>query len=202
MDRLAVLCHVVPVAVVLVWSLAKVDSCSLEWAELDIEHPGCFPRRLLVKGCRGTCSSYTRPSQMNPGQLERFCQCCDVDSMRLRRAILFCPNTETNPPQLRRMAVTMKIPQSCRCRPCTETPEHVIPAEEEFLQNGKRSYDFNPTNHSDKTPPGRNTGNIFTKAITNENKANKLHLNKLLKMDVPFIFVQDHSLNFSVHDVN
>ena len=86
----------------------------------------CVPKRILNGACAGTCSSYSRPSPDLPGEIEHFCQCCDVDEIIERNIPLFCPRSRQ-----RRQIIAVKGAVTCKCRPCSETPQNVLPSEAE-----------------------------------------------------------------------
>lgn len=160
--------------------LTAGDTCSRRFILLTIQHEDCLPRNILAAACRGTCTSYSRPSTEYPGQMERFCQCCDTDNVRLRRTRVSCPirNGEAGRPQFRNIRVHMNLPRTCRCRPCSETPGNVIPAEENIWNQRKRS------------------SNDYTTRLSYESE-----LDVLLRLGNPFIYVQDNLFNFTYTDI-
>ena len=98
----------------------------------------------MTSACRGTCTSYVRPSIESPDALERFCQCCDADDVRHHRVIVRCPNPHWNPAEgsatrFRRILLGINLPSTCRCRPCSPIPQEIVPAENDIMNEGKRS---------------------------------------------------------------
>ncbi|XP_053401971.1 bursicon-like [Mercenaria mercenaria] len=161
--------------------LTAGDTCARRLILLTIQHQDCIPKVILAPACRGTCSSYSRPSIEFPGQMERFCQCCDADDVRLRRANVLCPvqNAESGRTTFRTIRVNMNVPRTCRCRPCSETPGNVVPAEQELWSQGKRD--------SNKNMKRRPFGESDIKYLIRQRK--------------PFIIAEDNLLNFTYKEI-
>ncbi|CAG2212901.1 unnamed protein product [Mytilus edulis] len=104
-----------------------------------IRYRDCHPKRLLSFGCMGTCTSYTRPSSTNSGELDQYCQCCQDAEKRFARVRILCPDT-SGERMFKVYVVTLAVPQECSCRPCSLLPNHIIPSEPDFLQKKKRSF--------------------------------------------------------------
>lgn len=103
-----------------------------------IRYGHCQPKRLLSFGCMGTCSSYTRPSATESGELENHCQCCQDAEKRFARVRILCPDS-TGERVLKVYVVRLAVPTECSCRPCSFLPNTIIPSEPDFLQK-KRSF--------------------------------------------------------------
>ncbi|XP_063421725.1 bursicon-like [Mytilus trossulus] len=98
---------------------------------IKLKDINCPQKRIISYGCMGTCTSYTRPSSTNFGQLEHHCQCCQDAEKIFARVRIYCPHKV--------YVVTLAVPRECSCRPCSLLPDHIIPSEPDFLQN-KRSF--------------------------------------------------------------
>lgn len=164
--------------------LTAGDTCSRDFIILTIQHEECVPKNILAAACRGSCTSYSRPSTYHPGQMERFCQCCDADEVRLRTTTVRCPvrNGNGGRPQLRNIRVNMNLPRSCRCRPCSEIHGDVIPAEHEIWNQGKRSSVKYNNNKLQK-------------------QSKESELDYLIRLGNPFIYVEDNLLNFTLREL-
>jgi hypothetical protein len=162
-------------------TLTTGETCTRRTIVLTVQRSDCFPRRLLAGACRGTCNSYSRPSLEYPGQMESFCQCCDVDEVRLRSTNVTCPvqNPQPGQPPFRKIRVYMNLPRSCRCRPCSGQTGNVIPAEQSIWNQGKRN------------------SNTFIK----RRNASESDLGYLKSLREPFIFVEDNLLNFTYKEI-
>ena len=119
--------------------------CSRGFIILRIRHQDCMPKSVMTSACRGTCTSYVRPSVESPDNLERFCQCCDADDIRNHRVLVRCPNHSWYPgaigvTRFRRIRLAISLPASCRCRPCSPVPLEIVPAENDIMREGKRAF--------------------------------------------------------------
>lgn len=129
---------------VLLQPFCSASPCDRGFIILRIQHQDCVPKSVMTSACRGTCTSYVRPSVESPDALERFCQCCDADDISYHRVIVRCPNPNWYPgaigtTRFRRIRLGMNLPTTCRCRPCAPIPQEIVPAESDILREGKRN---------------------------------------------------------------
>lgn len=131
------MCRMEQICMYLLLVLSVVNSqCSRRPIIHTISYQNCQPKRILSHACAGTCSSHARPSASVPGEIEHFCECCKQAHYETRRTVLSCPSSDGL--SLRRVMFRVNVPQSCSCRPCSSTPDHIIAADDHF-QSGKRS---------------------------------------------------------------
>lgn len=114
--------------------------CNKRLIIYTLRYQNCMRLRLLTYACAGTCTSSTQWSEHG---LIHFCECCREQHSEVRRLVLRCPRGD----HMTRAVVPIRMPVSCSCRPCSYTPDHVIPAEDElrkwlFLYSG---YQLIPT---------------------------------------------------------
>jgi len=159
----------VTVIFVLLLAVTNGDICRRQPIRIVLQRDGCSPRALLAFGCGGACTSYSSPSSESPMELEHFCQCCDAIDYANRRVTIECWDASYSYP--RDIHVTMNLPRTCRCRPCSDTPDNFIPADD-FWNRGKRVLPIVVYNSNDT------------------NIENDLHK--------PFIHIEDPDLKFTV----
>lgn len=111
--------------VLLLVTNVTAQSCVSQQRVTSITVDGCIPRRVVMSRCEGRCSSYVRPSPDNTGLLERHCMCCEEDDSKMVSTAVMC----RYPPHWRRLRIQIPMPKSCRCRPCRQVPESVVPME-------------------------------------------------------------------------
>jgi len=131
--------------------LATSQQCTRRPLELTIRLNNCIPKTIPALACAGSCSSYTRPSSDFPGEMEHFCQCCDIDESVSAPVRLFCPGLRR-----RLVQIMLKVPLSCKCRPCSERPENVLPSEAEQRVWGRNkrmhgNFSINATSNTTRT---------------------------------------------------
>lgn len=107
--------------------------CNKRFITHVIRKRNCYPRALLSVACLGTCTSYTKPSVDNPGSVERFCECCRESSSRQETVNMICLDEATR--GLTNISLSVMIPTSCMCRPCSVLPDTIVPAEQHIFQH-------------------------------------------------------------------
>ena len=162
-------------------ALTTGETCTRKLIVLTVQRSDCFPKDFIVGACRGTCNTYSRPSLDYPGQMERFCQCCDVDNMQRRIGRVMCQVQNPRPGQrpFRFVRVGMNNILSCRCRPCSGQIGHVIPAEQSIWSQGKRNFN----------------------KLTKRKNTHKSDGENIQRLQEPFIFVEDNSFNFTYKEI-
>ncbi|XP_062621917.1 bursicon-like [Saccostrea cucullata] len=112
--------------------------CGIGFITVRLRPENCKPKQVLGFGCRGTCTSYTKPSYTDPGSVERFCECCREGESIERGVLMECHDGTGI---YRNVSLPIRIPTSCSCRPCSALPGRVTPGEEELYghRGGKRS---------------------------------------------------------------
>ena len=139
-------------SLILLQAFCSASPCDRRFIILRIRHEDCVPKSVMTSACRGTCTSYVRPSTESPNGLERFCQCCDADDIRHHRVLVHCPNPNWHPgavdlPRFRLIRLGINLPRTCRCRPCSPVPHEIVPAENDIMREGKRNgADWNSSN--------------------------------------------------------
>lgn len=107
-------------------------TCRKRPLAITIRYGECQPKRALVFGCRGICSSYARPSATRIEEIENSCHCCKELGTIQRRVYILCPNPGGRRP-FRLEYFTVSLPIKCMCRPCSILPDEIIPSEDAFL---------------------------------------------------------------------
>lgn len=116
----------------------KSDTCERSTIIVTVWRESCIPRRFFMYQCSGMCHSYTSPSRDKLDQLERHCLCCGVGSARNLTSVIRC---RRNDGQFNGVRIVVNFPESCRCRPCSDSP-NIIPMEQQqygVFGNQKRS---------------------------------------------------------------
>ena len=102
-----------------------------------INYGNCHQKRILSYGCMGGCHSYTRPSPVRLNEMEHFCQCCEEQDTKRAYVRILCPSTRGRH-SFRRIVISIKIPLTCSCRPCSLVPHTLHRAEPDFLIDKRR----------------------------------------------------------------
>ena len=104
-------------------------SCSVYMTSMEVSLPGCIPRKIRTRACRGSCHSWAFPkwvpedshSLVTRGiHMVHNCKCCKPHSLRSQIVTFACPGRGGN---VRRV---LKVPVDCSCRPCSDIPHHSV----------------------------------------------------------------------------
>lgn len=107
--------------------------CNRRFITRIIRKDNCYPKAILSVACIGTCTSYTKPSNDDPWSVERFCECCREGSSREETVNMLCRDPSTR--ALINSSLTVMVPTSCMCRPCSVLPDTIIPGEQQSYQH-------------------------------------------------------------------
>lgn len=144
-------CSIIVKTVVLALIMHTVISqCDRKRIIHTIRYQDCIPKRILSFGCAGTCNSYTQPSASQSGQLVKHCECCQDSDRISRQARIICPNVQGDTP-FKYVVVSLSIPTSCLCRPCSPLSLEVNPGEPDIFNNGKRTVNTTDTLSQNQT---------------------------------------------------
>ena len=138
-ERIVAFC-LLTLTLILSCKFAQAD-CRMHRIIHTIRYNNCQPKRVLSYACRGTCTSYTKPSRSRDNQLDRFCECCQEEDERVARVPIRCPNADST--GFHRSILRVKIPIGCRCRPCGFVPNDIISPEQQILSGMKRGVQNN-----------------------------------------------------------
>jgi hypothetical protein len=107
-------------------------NCSMRYIQMRVKFANCLPVRLLTNACSGACASYTTTSALDPRKLETKCECCHYVSRKKKRFGIKCPH-KTQKDLYKIRVLTISVPKRCLCRPCSDTPNNILSAEQEIL---------------------------------------------------------------------
>ena len=110
----------------------STSECERRFVRKTIRFQNCRSKRVLTYGCRGTCSSYTKPSSTRPDILTHYCQCCHDAEKRFVSIRLVCPNIMGHR-RFKMYRVRLAVPTRCSCRSCSALPTRIVPSEPEYL---------------------------------------------------------------------
>ena len=104
-------------------------SCSLYVTSMEASLPGCLPRKIRTRACRGACASWAFPkwvpedshSLVTRGiHMVHNCKCCKPVNHRIQVLTFTCPGRGGN------VMRPLMVPVDCSCRPCSDVPHHSV----------------------------------------------------------------------------
>ncbi|VDI26824.1 Hypothetical predicted protein [Mytilus galloprovincialis] len=112
--------------------------CARQRTIHTIQYLDCRPKRVLSFACSGTCSSYSKPSSLQPGEFDKHCECCQEKDTMTRQTRVMCPNEGGDTP-FKYKVVSVSIPVSCMCQPCSQFPLSNAQSEPDNIHERKRT---------------------------------------------------------------
>lgn len=105
-------------AFVVILPCVEGSSCTRRITTQLLAYKDCFPKRVFIHSCVGSCITHAQVSPTNPLVLEHTCYQCKEAVIKKRRVKMKCPDPGS-PKRIKNVVIEVPVPQECMCQSCS-----------------------------------------------------------------------------------